>query len=115
LVQKGERTLRNKLRIGARIPVTTGPGEQFQCVDVGMNIDCWLEQRDNQLELSVIDASSIVLPEEQKAPVARQPVLHSMRSEIHSVASSGKPTLIGMDDASGTRRFQLEVTATKVK
>jgi hypothetical protein len=111
LVQEGEKTFPNKLRIGARVPVTTGPGEQFQYMDVGMNIDCWIEERDNQLGLyTVIDASSIVLPEEQKAqPVARQPVLHSMRSEIHSVVSSGKPTLISsMDDPSSTRRFQLE-------
>ena len=111
----------NKLRAGVRVPIATNMGSipQFQYLDVGMNIDCRVEEREGSLVLNAVaDSSSFSLPGEPKAPgsVAEQPVIRQMRSEINTVISLGKTTLISsMDDPSSKRRFQLEVTATKVK
>ena len=112
----------NKLRAGVRVPIATNMGSpipQFQYLDVGMNIDCRVEEREGSLALNAVaDSSSFSLPGEPKAPgsVAEQPVIRQMRSEINTVISLGKTTLISsMDDPSSKRRFQLEVTATKVK
>jgi hypothetical protein len=111
----------NKLRAGVRVPIATNMGSipQFQYLDVGMNIDCRVEEREGSLVLTAVaDSSSFSLPGEPKAPgsVAERPVIRQMRSEINTVISLGKTTLISsMDDPSSKRRFQLEVTATKVK
>ena len=112
----------NKLRAGVRVPIATNMGSpipQFQYLDVGMNIDCRVEEREGSLVLNAVaDSSSFSLPGEPKAPgsVAERPVIRQMRSEINTVISLGKTTLISsMDDPSSKRRFQLEVTATKVK
>jgi hypothetical protein len=111
----------NKLRAGVRVPIATKMGSlpQFQYLDVGMNIDCRVEEREGSLVLNAIaDSSSFSLPGEPKAPgsVADQPVIRQMRSEINTVINLGKMTVISsMDDPSSKRRFQLEVTATKVK
>ena len=112
----------NKLRAGVRVPIATNMGSpipQFQYLDVGMNIDCRVEEREGSLVLNAVaDSSSFSLPGEPKAPgsVAERPVIRQMRSEINTVISLGKTTLISsMDDPSSKRRFQLEVTVTKVK
>jgi hypothetical protein len=109
----------NKLRAGVRVPIASNTGSIFQYLDVGMNIDCRVEEREGSLVLNAIaDSSSFSLPGEPKAPssVADQPVIRQMRSEINTVISLGKMTLISsMDDPSSKRRFQLEVTATKMK
>jgi hypothetical protein len=108
----------NKLRTGVRVPVTTGPGpSSYQYLDVGINIDCRAEQRDGGVELSVTaDSSNFTLPEGDKsAAVARPPVIQQLKSQIDSIVPLGKPTVLStMDDPSSTRRFQLEVTATRI-
>ena len=103
----------NKLRAGVRVPIATNMGSipQFQYLDVGMNIDCRVEEREGSLALNAVaDSSSFSLPGEPKAPgsVAERPVIRQMRSEINTVISLGKTTLISsMDDPSSKRRQAL--------
>jgi hypothetical protein len=92
--------------------------EQFQYLDVGMNIDCRFAERDKGLWLYIsIDSSSFSLPEEQRAwTVSGQPIVRELRSQLETVVRPGNPILVSsMDDPSSKRRFQLEVTATKVR
>lgn len=107
----------NKLRAGARVPVSTG-SPNFQYLDIGMSIDCQVEERDGHIALSLTaDSSNFKLPEAEKITSApHQPIIQQLRSQVDTLVSPGKPTVISsMDDPSSKRRFQLEVTATKVE
>jgi len=116
LVQQG---ILNKLRIGGKIPIATSMGPnssalQFQYLDIGVNIDCTVQEREGSVLLSsTTDVSSMAqLREEQ----THQPVIRQMKSEVRTILSPGKPTVISsMDDPTGKGRFQLEVTVTKAK
>jgi hypothetical protein len=60
--------------------------------------------------------SSSVVAQEQLPAATTSPVLRQQRSNITSVVTPGKPTLVAsMDDVVTNRRFEIEVTATKVK
>jgi hypothetical protein len=116
VVQQG---ILNKLRIGGRVPIATSGGSnslpvQFQYLDIGVNIDCTVQEREGfVLMSSTIDVSSMA---QQREEQTHQPVIRQMKSEVRTILSPGKPTVIrSMDDPTGKGRFQLEVTATKVK
>jgi len=62
---------------------------------------------------STIEASSLA---PQRDEQTRQAVIRQMRFEVRTVLSPGKPTMISsMDDPTSKERFQVEVTATKIK
>jgi|SRR5215469_1165733 len=108
----------NKIRAGARMPVSSPGGANFQYLDIGMNIDCRVEDRDGGIGLNITaDSSSFTFPETDKAIYAPgQPIVQQFRSQVDTVVSPGKPTLVSsMDDPSSKRRFQLEVTASRVR
>lgn len=108
---------RNKLRVGGRVPVATGTGSgtlMFQYLDIGMNIDCSVQEMDGAVLLSSTIESSSVAP--QRDEQTHQPVIRQMRFEVRTVLSPGKPTMISStDDPTSKERFQVEVTATKIK
>jgi hypothetical protein len=115
LAQEGQL---NKLRTGVRVPVSVGTApSSYQYLDVGMNIDCRLQERgsDGQVALLIIaDSSNVTIPEGEQ--FAHAPVIQQLRTEVDTLVSPGKPTVVSsMDDPSSTRRFQLEVTATRVQ
>jgi hypothetical protein len=108
-----------RLRVGNRVPVETGvkAGEKtYQYENVGMNIDCRPHEQGNSVELGItVEASSVVAPD-QSATSTTNPVFRNQRSNIESVVTPGKPTLVAsMDDVVTNRRYEIEVTATKVK
>lgn len=114
-----EQGIKNKLRIGARVPIISAAGNssvppQFQYLEVGVNIDCTVQERDGFVFIaSTINISSVA---EQHDEQTRLPVIRQMNSEVTTLLTPGKPTLISsMDDPAGKGSFQLEVTATKVK
>ena len=116
LAQQG---ILNKLRAGVRVPIATGTGSnslptQFQYIDVGVSIDCTVQERGGTVLMSsTIDVSSMTQQHEEQT---HQPVIRQMKSEMRTILSPGKPTVISyMDDPTGKGRFQLEVTATKIK
>ncbi len=108
----------NKLRIGTRLPVATATSAtmpvQFQYMDIGMNIDANVEEQEGLVLLnSTVDVSGMAPQREEQT---HQPIIRQMKSELRTVVSPGKPTVITADDdPTGKARFQLEVTATKVK
>jgi hypothetical protein len=79
-----------------------------------MNIDCSIQEQDGSVLInSTIDSSSAA---PQPEPQTHQPVLRQMRYEVATVLTPGKPTIIGtMDDPTSKARFQLDVTASKVR
>jgi len=106
----------NKIRAGAHVPVLTGPS--FQYFDIGMNIDCRVEDRDGGIGLNITaDSSSLTFPDTDKStPASSHPIVQQFRAEVDTTVTPGKPTIVSrMDDPSSKRRFQLEVTASKAK
>ncbi len=111
----------NKLRSGARYPVATATvdkGTQFQYLDVGVSIDCRVVERGGYLELNAVVDSSVIEGADTHgipSPVIDQPVIGQMKSDIRSLIRPGTPTMVSsMEDPASKRRFQLEVTATKM-
>lgn len=101
-----------RIRVGSSIPVKTGENT-FQYKDVGINIDCRLEERESGAMLNTtFESSSLAAPEEKIA----NPVLRQVRLSEESLVTAGKPTVIGkLDDVATNHRFEIEVTATKVR
>lgn len=107
-----------KVRVGSRVPYAT-VGPQFQYQDVGMNIDCLLRERENYVLLrSTLEWSSVVPParSEQTGEAAMHPVFRQVSCSVSSELLPGKPTIVSvMDDVASKSRYEIEVTATRVK
>jgi hypothetical protein len=58
---------------------------------------------------------SSLAPQTETTPLFN-PVFRTERTEVESIVRPGKPTLVAsMDDVVTNRRYEIEVTATKVK
>jgi len=103
-----------RMRVGNRVPYQTAE-KQYQYSNVGMNIDCRPREHENGVALEITVDFSSVAPSSETAP-SYNPVFRSNRSEVQTVVSLDKPTLVtSLDDVESNRRYEIEVTATKVK
>jgi hypothetical protein len=105
----------SRLRIGTRIPVQQPSGMVY--MDVGLSLDCRLHGGDGGPSLEVIlEMNSFAIPEQGTAANPGTPPLRNFRTQTTSALALGKPTVVtSADDMASKRRFQVEVTATKVK
>ncbi len=105
-----------RTRIGTKVPLSMGDGKGIQYMDVGFSLDARINQREGDLRIELrLEVNSFV-PVEGEAARPREPVLRSMRSELTASIASGKPTLLTtVDELSSRRRFQVEVTATRIR
>jgi hypothetical protein len=102
-------------RVGNRVPIVGGE-KGLQYNDVGMNIDCRPRERGDGVSLEIRVESSSVIAQEQPPGATTNPVFRQRRSNMTAVVTPGKPTLVAsMDDVLSNRRYEIEVTATKVK
>jgi hypothetical protein len=115
---------RQEVKIGNRVPVATGAtptsgtvSTQFQYLDVGTHIWCSLKDRSDELELQAgAEISNIDAAPRPDSNGISNPVIRQIKMEGSTVLAPGKPTIIGSaDDPTSDRRFQLEVTVTKLK
>jgi hypothetical protein len=105
-----------RIRVGNRVPYSTGPAGQFQYQEVGMNIDFTLSELENSLLLVTTFETSGMAAPAQMGGGTTNPVFRQVRFESNSELPPGKPTVIStLDDVSTNRRYEIEVTATKVK
>ena len=112
LVEDGSYSM---IRVGNRVPIVGGE-KGLTYNDVGMNIDCRPHGREDSVALQIGVESSSVVAQEQAPAATTNPVFRQHRSNIPSVVALGKPTLVAsMDDVITNRRYEIEVTATKVK
>lgn len=104
----------SKLRIGSRIPIQQQSGIVY--MDVGLSLDCRLRESASGLSLEVIlEMNSFAIPEGAEERPATPP-LRNFRTQTTSALALGKPTVVtSADDMASKRRFQVEVTASKVK
>jgi len=107
-----------RLRSGSRVPVSyiTNGSTQTQYQDVNMNIDCQPLTVGEDVQLGIkVEFTSLANPEKAQETTAL-PVLRQQQLNVTAMITLGKPTLVGsIDDVTSTHRFEVEVTATKVK
>jgi len=112
-----ENESRGMVRVANRVPYQTGQtGEkQVQYQEIRMNIDCRPHERGEDVALTVnLDFTSFPPLEGEGSGMA--PVLRTESTAVDPIVTPGKPTLIAsLDDVSSNRRYEIEVTATKVK
>lgn len=117
LVRVGDR---GSIRLGDKVPIVVGNSResgQTQYMEIGVNIDGRVEQ---ELAAGVglysnIQISSLA-PEQPGENRTGNPVVRQMVFQLDQIVPVGKQTLIGTaDEVDGTRRIQIEATATKVR
>jgi hypothetical protein len=112
---------RGSIRLGDRVPIVAGSSKegvsQFQYLDVGMNIDCRVEPAsESDITLFTNVENTSAAPEQPSENRTGSPVLRQVRYQMENVVPLNKQILLGSaDEVNGTRRFQIEVTATKVR
>ena len=111
---------RGSIRLGNRVPVVSASskeGNQFQYLDIGVNIDCRVEQElDSGINLFTNVETSSLAPDQPGENRTGAPVIRQIRYSLDNVVPLGKQTLLGSaDEVDGTRRLQVEVTVTKVR
>jgi len=104
----------NEIKIGSRVPVEGKQGE-MQYVDVGTNLWSRMTERGDSLQLEVrAEISSFATPEQENRN--SMPLLRQLRINASTVASPGKPVVVGVvDDPNSKRQYALEVTVTKIR
>ncbi len=107
-----------RTRVGSRVPIVTGDMKQVQYQDVGMNIDCRVDDRGDQLLLhTTVESSSVAAPEGSSVATSTgNPVFRRVNSTVTAAVTLGKPTIVGsMDDVTSNHRYEIEVTVIQVK
>jgi hypothetical protein len=104
----------NEIKIGSRVPVEAKQGET-QYIDVGTNIWSRMTEHGDAFQLEVkADLTNFANPEQEGQ--RSMPLLRQLRINASTVATLGKPTVVGVvDDPNSRRQFQLEVTVTKLR
>ncbi len=105
-------------KIGNRVPVTTGsPGTgqntQFTYVDVGVNIECTVQDAGGGKAAMRGDLDlSTAITQDKPAPA---PTISQIRISFDTALPQGKATPVAsFDDPVTSRKFDLEATITKV-
>jgi hypothetical protein len=102
-----------RIRANTKVPIS--PEEnKVMYMDVGLKIDCDLRPAPEGVLLQVgLEISNFADPQQMSS---RQPLIREFRSEVSTAVEPSKPTVIAVvDDAATRRRYELEVTVTKVK
>jgi hypothetical protein len=113
------RSRTSTVKVGVRTPVTTSEHDgnrAFQYLDVGLNLDCTLEDVEGKLTASInVEIATFALHEQQEDPrLGGQPVIRQLKQGFRIQLPVGKPVLVtSLDDINSKKRTQIEVTATK--
>jgi hypothetical protein len=117
LVSPGHKTT---FRVGNRVPVVTGSAGsggnvQFTMVDVGLNIDCSVNDINSNLTVHAdLDISTAVMPE-KGANAAPSPTISQIKLNLETAVLPGKPTVVAsFDDPVTSRKFDIDVAITKM-
>ncbi len=110
-------TTSNELKIGTRVPVEAKAGE-WQYIDLGTNLWSRMVEQGDAVQLEVrANLSNLAEPAQDKTS---NPLLHPLLRELKinasTVATLGKPMVIGtVDDPNSRRQYRLEVVVTKIR
>lgn len=120
LVTLGQKT---DVKQGSRVPIVTGTTDggsapqssQVQYLDVGLNIEAYMDGEQDGLKLHTkVEQSS--LAEEKSGVGAQDPVIRQTVLEETSILVQGKPMVLGsLDLPGGTRKQEIEVVSELVR
>lgn len=119
LVNRGVKTV---FKIGNRVPVATGAmnggtlvNTQFTYIDVGMNIECTVNEFGSKFAMhSDLDISTAVMPDKNPNS-AQNPTISQIKLNLDTMVPPGKPTTVAsFDDPVTSRKFDVDVTVTKM-
>ena len=109
--------INNRLSAGTKVPVPTGPANSssFTYVDVGVSVRAKLEERGPQLLLNAeFEVSNLGVERENNGRPA--PRIQQLRAIVDTAIVPGQATPIAtIDDPASPRRYEIQVTATKLK
>jgi hypothetical protein len=91
------------------------PNNQFQYFDIGVNIDCTIEERSGKYMMHAdLDLSTVVLPD-KAAAATLAPTVSQIKINMDTTVAPGKPTVVSsFDDPTSSRKFDVEVLLTKM-
>ena len=115
------------MRLGQKVPYATGslnPGApggpmvatQFNYADVGVNIDCRLNELNGKVSMKASLEISTVLPQDKGAQqTIPSPTIGQLRIDVNGIVNLGKTTMVAsVDDPVTSRKFDVEATVTKM-
>ena len=115
---------RNKavMRVGNRVPAVTGGGggigqvnTQFTYLDIGVNIDCTVEERGGKYLMHADMDMSTAIPAEKTGNAVPNPTISQIKIAMDTTLVAGKPTVVAsFDDPATSRKFDVDVTLTKM-
>lgn len=104
-----------RLRVGSRVAYKNAENS-FQYENVGINIDCRVKELESRLLLSTTFEATSFASASDTMGASVSPVRRQVNLSEQSLVTPGTPTVIGkLDDVVTNHRFEIEVTATKVK
>ncbi len=108
---------KTEVKLGSRVPIATGSANaasplvqrQFTYLDVGLNIEAYVDEVANGMKLrSKVEQSGVV--EDKSSADLHEPVIRQTRMEGTSLVMLGKPLTLGsLDVPGGTRHLDIEV------
>jgi hypothetical protein len=118
-------------RVGQKVPYATGsfqPGTgsgvtplvstQYNYAEVGVSIDCRLNEINGKVRLRAqLDLSTLLQHDKSPATPSMppMPIIGQLKVEVNAVVTPGKPTMVAsIDDPVTLRKFDVEATVTKV-
>jgi hypothetical protein len=110
-----QRQRRSGIKVGLRTPITVKEHETTY-LDVGINIDCYLEDMEGKLMANIsLELSNFAMPDQMEDPRhGGDPVLRQMKQDFRLQLPVGKPVSVtSVDDINSKKRTQIEVTATR--
>jgi hypothetical protein len=109
---------RGDLKIGSRVPVSLGPNSSSY-IDIGVNLTASIQASGNLIALTtMVEVSSFANTDDEKTPAADHggPVIRQVHTNFPTVLHEGQQSVIGsVDDVTSTKRYEIAVTATKMK
>jgi hypothetical protein len=110
------------MRVGNRVAYPTGgsngvgqSNSQFQYYDVGVNIDCTVEERGGKYMMHADLDLSTVVPPEKSGVGSPAPTISQIKINMDTTVAAGKPTVVAsFDDPASSRKFDVDVTVTKI-
>jgi hypothetical protein len=108
------RANKGSFRVGNRVPISTDPGSKsFQYVDIGVNIDCVVQEAGGKISLHA-DLDLSTASQSEKNP-GGNPTISQTRLNIDTAVMPGKPTVVAaFDDPLTSRKFEIEATVARV-
>jgi hypothetical protein len=116
-------------RVGQKVPYATGsfqPGTtsagvtplvstQFNYAEIGVNIDCRINEVNSKVRVkATLDLSTVVQHDKTIGQIP-MPIIGQLRIEVNALVNPGKPMMVAsVDDPVTLRKFDVEATVTKV-